>query len=352
MVKWQKLATILVLAALVALPFALTPVVSPRDRPVAADEPKLLSGQRWTAAAPGKIGEYRVSATIPGRIAEVLVQAGDTISRGDLLVRQDDQELLARIAAAAAEITLKKFTRDDQGPGPRAKRRYDADDAVFAADQRQLAARAKLDRVIALRRQRGGSNDDVAEARAQLQTAEAEVVRTRTAAADVRSSQGAPDPNVNETALSMARSQLAALQAMLDQTRIRAPIDGAVMSTSAKVGEIGAPSAPEPLMIVGDLSTLRVRAELDGRDLAKVRNGQRALVRVDAFANVEFPGRVTSIAPGLMPGKLSPRGPRRSGEVDVLEVMITLDGEPPLLPGLKVDVYFAEEQPEPSGHKL
>ena len=256
------------------------------------------------------------------------------------------------LPAAVAEVTLKKFTRDEETPPARAKRRYDADDAVYAAEQRVYAARMTLDRLTASQRQRGGNGDDVAQARSQLTDAEQDTAHAHAAAADVRASQGAPDPNPGETALIMARSQLAALRAILDQTRIRAPVDGTVMSISAKVGEIASPSSPEPLATIGDLTQLRVRAELDGRDLAKVRNGQRAVVRVDAFSNVEFPGRVSSIAPGLAPAKLSPRGPRRPGEADVLEIFVTLDGEPPLLPGLKVDVYFVADQPDAGGHKL
>ncbi len=95
-----------------------------------------------------------------------------------------------------------------------------------------------------------------------------------------------------------------------------------------------------------------MRAEIDGRDLAKVRNGQRAIARADAFGTMEFAGRVTSIAPSLMPGKLSPRGPRRPADADILEVIVTLDGAPPLPPGLKVDVYFVDDQPAPSGQRL
>jgi HlyD family secretion protein len=346
MAKWEKLGTVMILVFLVALPFALVPVLSPRDRAVALDEPKLSSGERWTAVAPGKIeprtGEYRLSAVALGRIAEVAVQAGDTVSRGDLLLRLDDQELLARTAAASADVTLKKFARDEQAASTRVKQRYDADDAAFSAEQRQISARSALDRAVAARRH-GGSEAEVTAVRTQLQNAEADVGRARAAAAEIRSKQGAPDPNVHETELSMARSQLAAWQTMLEQTRVRAPIDGAVLSTSGKAGEIAAPSSPEPLMVLGDVSKLRIRAEVDGRDLSKVHTGQRAVVRVDAFADGRFSGHVTSIAPGLSPGKLSPRGPRRTGELEVLEVMIALDGQPPLLPGLKVDVYFVDE---------
>lgn len=354
--KWQKLAMLLLLAALVVIPFGLVKIAATGDRPSVAAQPMLPSGARWAATAPGKIepqgGEYRVSAIVPGRIAEVVARAGDQVKQGDLLVRLDDQELAARIAGAAADVALKRFVRDEQGTNTRSKRRYDADDAVFAAEQRQITARLALDRIASARRQRGGKADDVADARAQLQAADAEVVRARAAAADVRNSQGAPDPNPNETALIAARSQWAVLQAMLDQTRIRSPIDGTVIASSAKLGEISAPAAPEPLMIVGDLTQLRVRAEIDGRDIAKVRTGQRATIRLDSTNGVEYSGRVVSIAPGLMPGKLSPRGPRRPGDTDVLEVIVSLDGVPPLLPGLRVDVFFVADQAAPNGEKL
>ena len=68
--------------------------------------------------------------------------------------------------------------------------------------------------------------------------------------------------------------------------------------------------------------------------------GQLVVVRSDAHPEREFNGKVASLAPSLGPGKLGQRGPRRPSDVDVLEVVVDMDGQPPLLPGMRVDVFF------------
>jgi HlyD family secretion protein len=54
---------------------------------------------------------------------------------------------------------------------------------------------------------------------------------------------------------------------------------------------------------------------------------------------------VSSLAQALGPSKLGQRGPRRPTDVDVLEVIIDLTGQPPLLPGMRVDVFLKAEVP-------
>jgi multidrug efflux pump subunit AcrA (membrane-fusion protein) len=149
--------------------------------------------------------------------------------------------------------------------------------------------------------------------------------------------------------LIVARSQWSALQAQLDQLVVRAPIDGTIMASTAKVGEIA--GAGDSLMTVGDLTHLRVRAEVDGRDLHKVKKGQRVLTRAEGNEGPEYAGRVTAIGAMLLPGKLSPRGPRRAGDPDVLEVIVALDGETPLLPGARMDVFFVADETAPAQNK-
>ena len=60
-------------------------------------------------------------------------------------------------------------------------------------------------------------------------------------------------------------------------------------------------------MLLGDVSALRVRAELDERDLVKVRVGQRVVVRADAFRGREFDGKVASIDQVVGPGRINAR---------------------------------------------
>jgi hypothetical protein len=85
---------------------------------------------------------------------------------------------------------------------------------------------------------------------------------------------------------------------------------------------------------------LQVRAEVEERDIAKIRADARVVVRADAFPDTGFDGRITTIAQGLTPTRLSARGPHRPNDTEALEVFVTLSGTPPLWPGMRVDVYF------------
>ena len=97
------------------------------------------------------------------------------------------------------------------------------------------------------------------------------------------------------------------------------------------------------LVIVGNLSSLQVRAEIEERDIGKVRVGQTAVMRSDAFPGKDFEGKIASLAQTLGPSRLGQRGPRKPTDVDVLEVLIDLLGQPPLLPGMRVDVFLRPE---------
>jgi HlyD family secretion protein len=110
-----------------------------------------------------------------------------------------------------------------------------------------------------------------------------------------------------------------------------------------KAGETVAPSPEAPLLVVGNTSSLRVRAEFEERDLGKVRVGQAAVVRSDAFPGRDFEGKVTFLAQSLGPSRLGQRGPRKPTDVDVLEALIELNGKLPLLPGMRVDVFVRSD---------
>ena len=105
------------------------------------------------------------------------------------------------------------------------------------------------------------------------------------------------------------------------------------------------------------MSALRVRAEFEERDIGKIRVWQIAIVRSDAFQGQEFEGKISSLAQALGPSRLGQRGPRRPTDIDVLEVIIDLGGRPPLLPGMRVDVFLkadaaAAAQPAAAARQL
>jgi HlyD family secretion protein len=94
---------------------------------------------------------FLVAAPIIGRIAEVLVRPNDRIFAGELLVRLDDSEALARLAAAEAQAALRKRVRNDASMPKGSAERRKAEDAVADAERALTEARVGLDRAAAAR---------------------------------------------------------------------------------------------------------------------------------------------------------------------------------------------------------
>jgi HlyD family secretion protein len=118
---------------------------------------------------------------------------------------------------------------------------------------------------------------------------------------------------------------------------------GTVLQVNAKPGELASPSAAPPLLLIGDISALRVRAELDERDFGEIKIGQPAMVRAPAFRGREFAGKVSSIAPLVDAGRINGRDQRGLTDVRVVEVLVDLAEGGPLAVGMKVDVYFRHD---------
>jgi HlyD family secretion protein len=319
--------------------------------------------------APGRIepasGTIRIAAPVMGVIAQVLVKVNDKVFAGEPLIRLADSEARARLAAAEAQVAFRLRARNDenaQAPAPGAARaarppapargeavvadtdkaaaRRRAEDAVADAAKAVTDAQAALDQT-AVERRAGRADDAVLEtARAALSRAQD---RQRQQTAELRrieADPGTPLPNFVDGQVNVARGEAAAAAAAMERLTIRAPLSGTVLQVNAKPGELAAPTSAQPLLIIGDVSALRVRAELDERDVGDVKIGQSAVIRADAFRGREFAGKVSFIAPLVEPGRISARGQRNVTDVDVIEVLVDVTQPNPLTVGMKVDVYF------------
>lgn len=319
------------------------------DAKAKAEAPKASAPrQTWAASAPGRVepkgGEIRVTAQAPGRIADVLVGVNDKVNAGDLMVRIADEDLVARVRAAQAEVAVRKRDRDNESVAKSAQDRRSAEDAFANAERALAVARGDLDRALKARRSGTGADGDVDKAREAVNQAS---TRLDEASANLRKALASDTSTQTrlEAGLAQARAELSLAESALERARIRAPSTGTVLQVNARVGETAAPSPEAPLVVVGDVSALQVRAEFEERDIGKISIGQSAVIRSDAFGGRDFEGKVTSLARALGPSKLGQRGPRRPTDVDVLEVIIDLDGKPPLLPGMRVDVFLKAETP-------
>ena len=331
----------LVAAAAVVLAMATTMPVGPVARSTA---PGSSEDKQWSAVAPGRIealsGQIKIAASVAGLVDKVLVKANDRVFAGEPLIRLADDELRARLAATEAQVEVRKRARDEKRASGKADDRREAQDAVADAEQAVYDAQSAVDRTAAEWRTKGGQAAAVVGARAELARARDQLTKRLEELRKVEAN--SPLLTAAEGQLGVARADAGAARAAVDKMTIRAPIDGTVLQVNVRAGEWAAPASP--LLLLANASALRVRAELDERDLGSIKVGQAVSVRAPAFPGREFAGRVSAIAPLVEPGRLEVRGPRNQIDIDVVEVMVDLALPGPLAIGMKADVYFQPDR--------
>jgi HlyD family secretion protein len=232
-----------------------------------------------TVSAPGELepeSKVDVSAEVSARIVELFIREGATVRKGEVIVKLDDRDLQASLQAQLARRDGERFRLRSEQEG-------------LAGPSSQLAnAKATLERQEALFR-----SGDVS--RAQLDDAIARVrdLEARIAAAKEGLS-------VIESSLAAAEADIARAQELIKKTIIVAPIDGQITELNAERGELVVVgtmnNAGTKILTLADLGTVRLKAKVAESDVARVRPGQDATVRVNAYRGREFNGRVSRVA--------------------------------------------------------
>jgi HlyD family secretion protein len=138
-----------------------------------------------------------------------------------------------------------------------------------------------------------------------------------------------------DTAVTSASLSLEDANKRLDETTIIAPIDGTVLTFSVQVGNIISSPISNVgggvvLCVLGDLSILHVLGSLDEADVGRVKAKMDVQIRVDAFPERTFEGKVAAIAP---------LGKNESNVVTFdLDVIVTDKKAAMLMPGMSADL--------------
>ena len=285
--------------------------------------------------------EIKIGSELDGKLAQVPVSEGDHIKRGQVLAVLINGDYQARVALAEASIRERQAELERLTNGNRGQEKRESDAVVRETEAVLANTQAELDR-------RRSLLDRGAIARFEFDSAEREyrVARARLDAAKERSGlvhEGfrAEDRKRAGAEIERAQAQLREAQAMLAKTYIRSPIDGVVLRKKLRAGESVSSKGDTPVVTLGDLSHLRVRADVDESDVARLSVGQTAHVTAAAYGDRQFTGKG---GPGF--GQSESRKNIRTDEpterVDtkILETLIELDPGQQIPAGLRVDTFI------------
>lgn len=133
-----------------------------------------------------------------------------------------------------------------------------------------------------------------------------------------------------------AKTKLKEAQKDVEDYLIKAPIDGTVVTKTAKAGDTkDSSNSSEALCQIYDLSSLKIKLDIDETDISKIKTGQKAKVTADATEG-EFEGEVIKV----------PVDGKHENGVTTFTIEIQVKDYGKMLPGMNVDVEIIVEEAE------
>lgn len=240
-----------------------------------------------------------ISPKVTGYVTEVAVGDNQAVTAGQLLARVDDRDYRARLAEAEAAVAAAQAALEGFGPRIDAQKAEIAEAAAGLATwqaeldlaRKELARTSSLAKSDYASRQRLDSAEAaVTKARAGLSQAEANLATARSQIAVIEA-----DRARQQALLDQARAQRDLARVDVDNTEIRAPIDGVVGNRGIRLGQLVSPGAH--LLSLVPLRGVWVEANFKETQIGALEPGQPVRVRVDAFPGAELTGTVGGLAP-------------------------------------------------------
>lgn len=256
--------------------------------------PAMRSDIVRTVVASGHVETpYRVeiASQITGIVEDVLVDEGQTVTRGQPLIGLEKSELNAALVQAQGAVAQAE-----------ARVRQMKEVSLPAAEQSLRQARATLDnaqssydRAEQLNRNGYGTRANLDEATKNL-----DIARTLVRTAELQvftMSPGGSDSVMAQTQLDQAQANLTSARVRLGYATITAPRDGVLISRSVERGTVVQPG--RALMVLAPSGDVQLVLQVDEKNLGLIHTGQPALASADAYPDKRFAATVTYINPSV-----------------------------------------------------
>ncbi len=194
---------------------------------------------------------------VAGRLDSISAKLGDRVTRGQMVAKIEDRELLQQVKQIEQNVVVNRATVTQRQSDLQLRK-------TTLARQQELLSRGLATR------------QTVEDAEAGFNSA--------VAAVELATAQ-----------LGQTQARLDELKITLSNTTIVSPVDGFVGRRNLDQGAFA--GANTPILSVVDISTVRMVSNLVEKDFKRVTPGVQALVEVDAFPGEQFAGVVSRVAP-------------------------------------------------------
>jgi HlyD family secretion protein len=251
------------------------------------------------------VANFEAHAAAPATVRRVLVQQGDRVRQGQLLLQLDDAEARSQAAKARAQLTAAEADLHSVQSGGTQEELLTTKSELIKAQAERDEAQRHLQATKRLQQNGAASPAEVQEAQGRLTKAEAQVQLLQSRQTGRFS---APEIAKVQSAADQARAAYAAAQELLANTNIRAIFAGTVYQLPVKTGSYVDSGAL--LVQMADLDKLQVRAFVDEPEIGRLARGQKVNITWDAVPGHIWEGSLTRV-----PTVVTTLGTRSVGEI-------------------------------------
>lgn len=226
--------------------------------------------------------QYQVYPVVSGIIEEILVTEGDTVQRGETLVRISNEAAQlntenARLAAEYARVGANAEKLTELQENIELARSRMQNDSLLLVRQRNLWANQIGTRV-------------------ELEQRELAYKNSQTAYRSARLRYNDLKKQLNFAAR-QSQKNLQISETLRDDYTVKSETNGKVYSVLREKGELVSPQVP--IAVLGDADEFILELQVDEYDIARVKPGQQVLLNLDSYRGQVFEGRVTKVNPAM-----------------------------------------------------
>lgn len=246
----------------------------------------------------------QVSSKIVGKVMWVGIEAGDKVTKGQVLARLDDSEFRAQYDQAVANLAAAQAKLKELEAGSRPQEIAASKATVAQALATFNNAAINLKRQQALFKEQIASQQQLTDAQSQYNVALAQLNNTRQNYTLVKIGPRIEDINAQRAVVAQNRAAVDYAQTILDACEIRAPVAGTILERDVEIGEMvsnqnfgGNTGVKSSVATMANLQDLLVELDINETDFPKISMHQLCHVTADAYPNRIYQGYVYEIAP-------------------------------------------------------
>lgn len=288
---WLAIAGLLLaISLIVRLQASLNiPVPEPRNSPLEKPYAHSVGASGLIEALGDNVS---IGSPVGGLVMDVAVEVWDDVKAGDVLFRLDARELSATLAPQKAQVK------------------------VYEAQLQRILDR--IERLQSVASQGASPMEEI-----RLLESDAHVARAQ---------------------IEVAEASVAQTIALIERLTVRAPKEGTILKVNIREGEYASAATTDPLMILGRIDMVQIRADIDEQLASRIQQGAKAVGQLKGAAPNPIELQFVRIEPFVIPKQSLTGAPNERVDTRVLQVIYSCPNSAsyPMYVGQQMDIYIED----------